>query len=65
MKGVSYITDEKNNRTAVIIDLHKYGELWEDFYDYLTASRRKNEPKTSLDAVIKKLKKSGKLKADV
>ncbi len=65
MKGVSYITDEKNTRKAVIIDLDRYGELWEDFYDFLTASKRKNEPKSSLNAVVKKLKKSGRLKSNV
>lgn len=65
MKGVSYITDEKNTRIAVVIDLDRYGELWEDFYDFLTASKRKNESKSSLDSVIKKLKRSGKLKSNV
>jgi hypothetical protein len=56
MKGVSYITNEKNKRTAVIIDLNKYGRLWEDFYDYLLANNRKNEPKSSLDSIVKRHK---------
>ena len=64
MKGVNYITDEKIH-IAVVIDLDKYGELWKDFYDFITAAKRKNEPKSSLDSVIKKLKKVGKLKSNV
>ena len=62
MKGVSFITDEKNRKTAVVIDLKKHGEMWEDFFDYLIASQRKNSPKIPFDKVISGLRKSGKLK---
>lgn len=65
MKGVSYITDDHNRKTAVVIDLNKHMDIWEDFYDYLIGVKRKNESKVSLDSVVKKLKKSGKLKSNV
>ena len=44
MKGVTYVTDESNEKVAVQIDLKKNKKLWEDFCDYTIASKRKNEP---------------------
>jgi hypothetical protein len=61
MKGISYITDDKNRKVAAVIDLKKYGQYWEDFYDYITAEMRKNEKKTSLEDFKKELKREGKL----
>jgi hypothetical protein len=63
MQGINYVTNEQGKRVAVVIDLRKYGELWEDFYDSLTAKKRKGEPRESLDSVKKLLKKKGKLSA--
>lgn len=63
MSGINYVMDEKGKRIAVQIDLKKYGELWEDFYDLLIAEKRKNEPRESLDEVKASLKKKGKLDA--
>lgn len=51
MKGINFVVDEQDNKTAVIIDLKEYGELWEDFYDTLLAIQRKNEPRESLESV--------------
>ncbi len=61
MKGINYLTNDNNQKVAVQIDLKKYGELWEDFYDILIAESRKSEPSVSLDEVLKELKKEGKL----
>lgn len=61
MEGISYLTDDKNRKVAVQIDLKKYGDLWEDFYDSLTAELRKNEEKIPLKDVINDLKSQGKL----
>lgn len=61
MKGIHYVTDDKNKRVVVQIDLRKYGELWEDFYDSMIADLRKDEDKTPLEEVIKDLKSKGKL----
>ena len=57
--------DDKNERVAVQIDLRKYGELWEDFYDSLLAEVRKDEEKIPLEDVINDLKSKGKLTEDV
>jgi len=36
--------DTKGEKTAVLIDLKKNGDLWEDFYDVALARERSNEP---------------------
>jgi hypothetical protein len=61
MKGIQFVTDETGRKTAVLIDLKKYGELWEDIYDSLLARQRANEPRESLEAVKRRLQKQGKL----
>lgn len=66
MDGIRFIVDEKGKKTAVIIDLEKHGEVWEDIYDYLTCLERENEPTVSLDEVKKELdqaRKRNKVKA--
>jgi hypothetical protein len=61
MEGIRYVTNHKGQRVAVMIDLEKYGELWEDFYDALLTELRKGEPTHSLEAVKRSLRKKGKL----
>lgn len=61
MQGINYVTNEEGKRVAVQIDLKKYGGVWEDFYDVLTAKKRQNEPRESLASVKALLKKKGKL----
>ena len=61
MKGINYLTDDNNKKVAVQIDLKKYGELWEDFYDVMISELRQKEEKTPLSEVIKGLKKEGRL----
>ena len=64
MKGVSYITNNKNEKTAVVIDiktLKKYEEQLEDLLDMVIAESRAEEPSVSWETVKKNLKKKGKL----
>lgn len=61
MKGIQFVTDEAGRKTAVLIDLRKYGELWEDIYDSLVAQQRADEPRETLEAVKQRLRKQGKL----
>lgn len=61
MKGIQYIIGEAGKKTAVIIDLKKHGEIWEDFYDSLTAHLRTDEPRESFQYVKERLRKYGKL----
>jgi hypothetical protein len=64
MKGVSYITDNKNRKTAVVIDLktlEKFDDQIEDLFDVIIAESRKDEPTVSWEQVKKNLQKKGKL----
>ena len=48
MEGIQFVTNDKGERVAVQIDLRKYGDLWEDVYDSLTARKRAKEPRETL-----------------
>ena len=61
MEGIQFVTNEKGQKVAVLIDLQKYGELWEDMYDSLVARLRADEPRESMASVEKRLRKQGKL----
>jgi hypothetical protein len=61
MEGIQFVTNDKGRKVAVMIDLQKYGEPWQDFYDSLTARLRANEPRETLASVKKRLRKQGKL----
>ncbi len=55
MRGVQYLVDDRGARKAVVFDLKKQGELWEDFYDRAVAESRREEPRESLETVKAKL----------
>ena len=56
MSSITFMVDERGQKTAAIIDLLKHEQLWEDFYDALTARSRAREPRASLAAVRQRLK---------
>jgi hypothetical protein len=55
MEGIHFVTDEKGRKIAVQIDLERYGEAWEDFYDQLVAEQRKEEKSMPFDIVRDRL----------
>jgi hypothetical protein len=55
VKGVKFIFDDEGNKKAVLIDLKKHGEIWEDFYDTLLVKERESETRESLEEVKKKV----------
>ena len=64
MKGIRYITDEQNQKTALIIDLKTIEEKDEEvheFIDVLVAESRKNDKLISWEAAKKHLKSQGRL----
>jgi len=61
MEGVEYFFDKDGEPKAVLIDLKKNGELWEDFQDLLIAEQRRNEPTESFESVKARLQKKRKL----
>lgn len=60
MKGVQFVVDEQGQKAAVLIDLKKNRELWEDFYDRALVSQRQNEPRESLESVRESLRRARK-----
>ena len=49
MEGIRYLVNEDQKPVAVQIDLEKYSDLWEDFYDVLVAESRKEEESIPLE----------------
>jgi PHD/YefM family antitoxin component YafN of YafNO toxin-antitoxin module len=43
------------DKKAVLIDLKKHGEIWEDIYDTLRVEERASEPRESLKEVKQKV----------
>ncbi len=61
MKGIQFLVDDTGEKKAVLIDLKKYGDLWEDLYDTILAHERQDEPREALDIVKQRLRRKGKL----
>jgi len=64
MKGISYLTNEKNQRQSVVIDLKlfkQHTEQIEDMLDVIIAEARKDEESIPFEKVMRSLKKKGKL----
>ena len=61
MEGIQFVIEDRGEKVAVLIDLKKYGEIWEDFHDILMARLRANEPRESLESVKNRLRQQGKL----
>jgi transcription elongation factor GreA-like protein len=61
MSGIEFVVDGKGAKKAVLIDLKKFGDVWEDFYDSLVAQSRANELRESLASVRRRLQRMGKL----
>lgn len=43
MRGIQFLINENGEKTAVLLDLQEWGDLWEDFYDILVARSREAE----------------------
>lgn len=61
MEGIFYLTDEKNNKKYIQIDLDKHGSIVEDILDSLTIESRKGEESYPIEDVLLELKDSGNL----
>ncbi|MFP3898527.1 MAG: hypothetical protein ACLFVD_04385 [Dehalococcoidia bacterium] len=55
VKGVEFVIDDSGEKKAVLIDLKRHGDVWEDFYDTLRAKERESEPRESLQDVKEKV----------
>lgn len=59
VSGIQFVTDSDGNRVAVLLDLTKWSELWEDIYDNIVADARSEEPKSSLTEFEAELRAEG------
>ena len=60
MKGISYLTNDKNERHSVVIDLKlfkQHSEQIEDLLDTIIAEARKEEESIPFEKVIRKINK--------
>lgn len=65
-EGVNFIVDSQGNRIAVVIDLERYGDLLEDFFDVIISKQRLEEDeKISLSDFKKELISDKRLVGDV
>jgi hypothetical protein len=44
LRGIQFVVDDKGRKSAVLIDLKEWGEVWEDIYDILVSHARLDEP---------------------
>jgi hypothetical protein len=61
MTGIRYITNEKGQKTDLIINLKEHGEIVEDILDALTAEERKGEDTMPFEELMAQLKSEGRL----
>lgn len=56
MRGVQFLSDEGGKKTAVLIDLRRHRQIWEDIYDAMVAESRKHEPRVPWEDVKRRLR---------
>jgi len=61
MSGIQFVTDEKGRKVAVLIDLKKHRDLWEDIEDVLVSRWRRHERRIPLEKMKAGFIKSGRL----
>lgn len=60
MEGIQFVTDDKGKKVAVLIDLERHGELWEDIHDHLVADSRAHEKSVPFEVVTRRLARRSK-----
>ncbi|WP_254412921.1 hypothetical protein [Dyadobacter diqingensis] len=63
MTGIRYITDEKGQKTDLIISLEEHGQIVEDLLDALLVEERKTEDSIPFDTFVNQLTAEGKFDA--
>jgi len=65
MRDIQYVTDDMGKRTAVLINLAEWGEIWEDIYDILVSGSRKHETTGSWKKLKAEMRSKGKMSSRV
>lgn len=56
---VKYITDDRGQRTAVVLPISDYEKLLEDLDDLAVVAERRNEPTIPHEQFVSELKRDG------
>ena len=62
MPGIEFLTDRNGRKKAVLINLKKHKDLWEDLFDAYLVHQRRNEPRESLAQVRRLIASKSKRK---
>jgi len=57
--ALQYVTDEKGEKTAVVVPIAEYERLLEDLDDLAVAAERRDEPTIPHEQFIDELKRDG------
>ena len=57
--SVQYLTDERGERTAVLLPISAYEKLLEDLDDLAAVAERRGEPTIPHDQFVSELKRDG------
>ncbi len=60
IRGIDFILDGAGRKKAVLIDLRRHSEVWEDVFDSLVAEKRRDEPRESLTSVQHRIQVSSR-----
>ena len=60
MRGIEYLVDNQGRKKAVVINLRKWGKLWEDFYDAMVYEARKDEPTVPWETIKAEMEEADK-----
>ncbi|MBE9466108.1 hypothetical protein ACFP1I_29870 [Dyadobacter subterraneus] len=63
MTGIRYITNEKGQKTDLIISLEEHGQIVEDILDAILVEERKTEDSMPFDKFVEELTAEGKFDA--
>lgn len=63
MPGIEFLTDSHGRKKAVMINLKKHKDLWEDLFDAYLVHQRRNEPRESLAEVRRLIASKAKRKS--
>ena len=58
---VKYITDDRGERTAVVLPIAEYEKLLEDLEDLVVVAERREEPTVPHEQFVAELKRDGLL----
>lgn len=56
-----YLVNEKGQKTAIVIPIEKYEELFKDVHDLAIVAERRDEPTISFEELKERLRKDGLL----